>query len=460
MTLSTLPLLVLIAFLWWRTKGELLPILLFTSIFDAAAALNLAGTPVSPWLFALILCLPVKAFSGRLRLRPIPGLNKHAFRALVVFIGYALLSSVLFPFVFHGIPVSNSRNGLNVPLAWSMSNFTQPTYLAAAFTVYLLGIHSSREQLRNALTWYIRACVTIAVIAMYQLANATLHIPYPAALLYTNTTHVIYDAYKIGGVWRLNSTLSEASEMAFFLGIGLALQSWHLATHRVRWQSAGSFLLMLTALMLTVSTVGYACLCAILLGGMLLYLHHSFRRQGAAPFKLILLLILISAAVPLAIFTDVGHTVEKVFQTVFIDKVNSDSYRERTLWNTLALQTSHASFYFGAGWGSVRASSFACSIMGNVGIPGTLLFIFFLIQLLRPLLHRARYARFEMYERSLFGIAVMLVALLIATPDPIMPIIWVLFACATASKPRLRASVPSRPATPAGIPTLVTQVQE
>ncbi len=121
---------------------------------------------------------------------------------------------------------------------------------------------------------------------------------------------------------------------------------------------------------------------------------------------------------------------------MFVDKVNSDSYRERTLWNTLALQTSHDSYYFGAGWGSVRASSFACSLMGNVGIPGVLLFCFFLFQLVRPLFRPHRYARFELYERSLFAIAVMLVALVVATPDPVMPVIWVLFAVAVAAKPR------------------------
>lgn len=437
MTASTLPLLALIAFLWWRTKGDLLPIILFSSIFDAASAVNVAGVPVSPWLLAMILCLPAKLLSGSWKPRPIPDLNRSAFRALVIFVGYALLSSVVFPFVFHGILVSNSRNGLNTHLSWSMSNFTQPTYLVAAFIVFLLGVTSSREQLRNALTWYVRGCVTIAVIAMYQLANATLHIPYPAALLYTNTTHVIYDAYKINGVWRLNSTLPEASEMASYLGIGVALQGWHLATHRIRRQSAAAFLLMLTALVLTVSTVGYACLGTIAVGGILLYLRYSIQRQGIAPVKLLLVLGLVSAAVPLLILTDAGHTINKVFQTVFINKLDSDSYRERSMWNALALQTSHDSLYFGAGWGSVRASSFVCSVLGNVGVPGALLFIFFLLQLVRPLFHRRRYARFDMYERSLFAIAVMLVALLVAVPDPIMPIIWVLFACATASKPRL-----------------------
>ena len=460
MTASTLPLLVLIAFLWWRTKGELLPIILFTSIFDAASAFNVAGSPISPWILALLVCLPLKAFSGKLRWKPVAGLNRPAFRALLLFVGYAVFSSVAFPFLFHGILVSNSHNGLNTHLSWTFSNFAQSSYLLAAFTVYLLAIHSTREQLRNAVTWYIRACVCIAIIAMYQLANAVVHVPYPSALLYTNTTHVIYDAYKIGGVWRLNSTLTEASEMAFYLGTGLALLGWHLATHRIRWQSAASFLLMLTAMVLTVSTVGYACLGTIVVGGILLYLRYSFRRRGAAPFKVLLVLGVVGAAVPLLLLTGAGHTIGKVFETVFINKVDSDSYRERSLWNTLALQTSHDSYYLGAGWGSVRASSFACSLMGNVGIPGVLLFLVFILQLLRPLFTPRRYAHFEMFERSLFAIAIMLVALLIATPDPIMPVIWVLFAVATASKPR-NVSAPGRAIVreelPLGRPTLVPQ---
>ncbi len=462
MTASTLPLLVLIAFLWWRTKGELLPIILFISIFDAASAFNVAGSPIAPWILALLVCLPIKALTGKLRWKPIAGINQSAFKALLLFVGYAVFSSVAFPFLFHGILVSNSHNGLNTHLSWTFSNFAQPSYLLAALTVYLLAIHSTREQLRVAVAWYIKACICIAFFSMYQLANALVHIPYPSAILYTNTTHVIYDAYKIGGVWRLNSTLPEASEAAFYLGTGLALLGWHLATHRIRWQSAAGFLLMLTALVLTVSTVGYACLGSIAVGGLLLYVRYSFRRKSLAPVKVLLVLGLIAVAVPLLLLTDAGHTVSKVFETVFVNKVDSDSYRERSLWNTLALQTSHDSYYLGAGWGSVRASSFACSLMGNVGIPGVLLFLVFILQLLRPLLRPRRYARFEMFERSLFAIAIMLVALLIATPDPIMPIIWVLFAVATASKPR-NVMAPGRISTrqePApGRPTLVPQQQ-
>ncbi len=463
MTASTLPLLVLIAFLWWRTKGQLLPIILFTSIFDAAAALTVAGSPVAPWLFALIVCLPIQALTGKLRIRPVPGINRGAFRALVLFVGYAALSALLYPLLFHGILVSNSHNGLNQHLSLGITNFTQTTYLLAAFTVFLLAVHSSREQLRSAVQWYIRACVCIALFSLYQLANATLHVPFPSAVLYTNTAHTIYDAYKINGVWRLNSTLTEASEAALYLGTGLALLGWHMVAHRIRWQSAASFLLILTALVLTVSTVGYCCLAIIALGGALFFVHNSFRGKGAAPAKVLALLAVVAVAVPLFTLTSASETVTKVFDGVFVDKVDSDSYRERTLWNTLALQTSHDSLYFGAGWGSVRASSFVCSLLANAGIPGALLFLYFLFELARPLLRPRRYVRFELYERSLFGLAVVLTALAVASPDPIEPIIWVLFAVATASKPRRAprfepASLPQAPRRPR--PALRPQSQE
>ncbi len=444
MTASTIPVLLLIALLWWRAKGELLPIVLFCSAFDAASALNVGGAPISPWVFALAICLPIQAFTGKLRWKPIPGLNRPAFYALLLFMGYALFSSAAFPFLFHGIFVSNARNGLNGHLAWTFSNFAQPCYLISAYTVFLIAIHSTREQLRNALNWYVYSCVCLSLFSMYQLLNAVAHVPYPTAILYTNTTHMIYSAYKIGGLWRLNSTLSEASSVAFYLGMGIALQGWHLATHRIRFKSAAAFLLMLTAMILTVSTLGYACLATVICLGGFMYGRYSFRRQGMAPVKMILFLILLAAVVPALLLTDLGPGIAKVFRNVFIDKVGSDSYRERSLWNALALQTSHDSYYFGAGWGSVRASSFACSLMGNVGIPGTLLFVTFLLQLARPLFRPRRYARFEMFERSLFALFVMLVGLVVAGSDPISPMSWVLFAVATASKPLAKRTIPLR----------------
>ncbi len=107
----------------------------------------------------------------------------------------------------------------------------------------------------------------------------------------------------------------------------------------------------------------------------------------------------------------------------------------------------------------MRASSLACSLMGNVGIPGVLLFTLALLQMLRPLARPRRYARFDMFERSLFALAIVILAHLIAGSDPIAPILWVLFAVVTASKPRrlVEAPVPRYENLSAGRSILVPQ---
>jgi hypothetical protein len=171
-----------------------------------------------------------------------------------------------------------------------------------------------------------------------------------------------------------------------------------------------------------------------------------------APLKLILLLAVLTTIIPLLLVTNFGHTVSKVFDSVFINKVDSESYRERSLWNDLALQSAKDTYYMGAGWGSVRASSFICSLLGGIGLPGTLLFFYFLYRLARPALSPRRYAHYDLYDRSLFAIAVMMVALALAGADPVEPLIWMLFGVAAASKPR--ASFPVQYSDGAEIQTL------
>jgi predicted Co/Zn/Cd cation transporter (cation efflux family) len=96
----------------------------------------------------------------------------------------------------------------------------------AVVVVFLLAVSSKRKDLEDALDWYMRGCVTAAIVAVYQLANAITHIPYPDAVLYSNPSYVIYRAYKINGLWRLNGPFTEASDMAGAMVVGLALVGW------------------------------------------------------------------------------------------------------------------------------------------------------------------------------------------------------------------------------------------
>ena len=68
--------------------------------------------------------------------------------------------------------------------------------------------------------------------------------------------------------------------------------------------------------------------------------------------------------------------------TLFLDKGQSLSGQERMRWNAQALRNLGDSYGLGLGIGSVRASGGAASVLGNLGVLGTLAYLWFLFVLL------------------------------------------------------------------------------
>jgi len=431
-TASTVPLIILLMVLWRLSRGELLSIVLFVSIFGAASAINVAGAGVAPWTFAMAIGIVVKALRGFPRLRIIAGCNVAAVRLLLVFVCYAIWTGMVHPFLFHGITVLSAHGGAQ-PLHWGTANLFQIIYLIQLVTLYLIGIFSTRATLQSAMKWYVRGCLVISFFAFYQLANAVLHIPYPSSLLYSNPVYVIYPAYKINGMWRLNSTLTEASSMAFYLSVGIALQGWRVLTEPLRWCSSLVLPILVVSLLLTQSTTGYLCLIFILAVAGILYGIYLLRR-GRIP-RAIFIWFVLFAIVGTVMFatTSAPAVVQKEIKSVLLEKENSASYRERTAANVGAMQSAEQTYFLGAGWGSLRCSGIVYMLIGTVGIPGLLLFVTFLASLFVPLLSkRQAFSRSWLYEPALFATVVCVFAMALAGAEPVLPILWVLFAAASA----------------------------
>ena len=143
-TATTVPLILLLIVLWRLTKGELLSIILFVSIFGGASAINIAGSGVAPWTFALAIGIALKLFIGFPRPHFIAGCNVTAVRLLLIFVCYAIWTGMVHPFLFHGITVFSPHGGTQ-PLSWGTANLFQIFYLLAVVTVYLLALFSTRE---------------------------------------------------------------------------------------------------------------------------------------------------------------------------------------------------------------------------------------------------------------------------------------------------------------------------
>jgi hypothetical protein len=436
-TASTVPLIVLFIVLWRLTGGELLSIILFVSIFGAASAINIGGSGVAPWTFALALGIVLKVLGGFPRPRHIAGCNVAAVRLLLAFVCYAIWTGMVHPFLFHGITVMSPHGGAQ-PLSWGTANLFQIIYLIAVVTVYLLGVFSTRETLQSAVTWYVRGCSVISFFGLYQLANAVAHVPYPSSILYSNPVYVIYPAYKINGMWRLNSTLTEASSMAFYLIVGIALQGWRVLTGPFRWGSSLLLSILVVSLLLTQSSTGYLSLIFTLAIAGILY--GSYLLRGGRIPRTIFLGFVLFAIVGTVVFatTSASVLVHKEIESVLLEKKNSSSYRERTASNAAAIKSAQQTYLFGAGWGSLRCSGLGYMLVGTVGVPGLLLFLMFLGTLFAPLVFRRKVSsRGDLYIRSLFATVVSIFAMALAGAEPVSPILWVLFAAASAG-PQMR----------------------
>ncbi len=434
-TASTLPLLLLIAILWRVTRGRVLSIVLFTSMFGAASALNLGGIGVSPWLFTLCLCLVVKlALHGHRPFALAPGCNKIAVGLFLLFLGWALLSAACFPYLFQGVHVDHGS--VTGPLTWRISNLAQVLYLLAVSVVYLLTIGATREERTDAVEWYVRACVAASLIAFYQLANATIHVPYPDWAFYTSPSYVIYSAYKINGLWRLNSTFCEASEMAEFLLPGAALLAWQLITSRVTPKRAAAFFLIVAALVFTLSSLAYLGLIALFVAGIIISVVRLLRHRSLSHGRVMAGIVMLAGVCLFATLSQRGvQTIANALSSTLLDKSKTDSYRERTATHDSALQTLQDTAYMGAGWGSIRASGLGYVLLGAVGIPGFLLFFGFYLAGYRPLFYRASPGvppdRFVPY---LLAVSLMLLAMVTAGSEPVTPVLWALLGAVATER--------------------------
>ena len=444
-TASTVPVLVLFLILWRATKGEVLSIVLFLSIFQAASAINLGDMGIAPWIVALLVGIVIQSAKRQTSPLVVANINVPAVRLLLAFVGYAIFSGLVYPVLFAGVLAQGSHDSSPAPLSLGIANVAQICYLLTAVAVFVLALLSSRQAVSSALDWYVRGCTVASMFAVYQLANAVAGIPYPSAMLYSNPRYVIYPAYMIDGMWRLNSTFTEASALAGHLSVGIALLGWNVFTRPLRWGSSLSLLLMVLTLLLTLSSTGYLSLIVIVIAGFALSVRGLFQSQSLARSKAILMLSVVLIFTVALLTTNIAATMNKAVHSVILDKEDSLSYRERTASNRSAMETSRQTYFMGAGWGSVRCSSLGPGFMGTIGVVGVLIFLAFLFVLARPFFTAGyRSSREDIYEKSLLGTLVILAAMMVAGNEPDQPILWALFAACVISAPSTYQAVRKR----------------
>jgi hypothetical protein len=199
-----------------------------------------------------------------------------------------------------------------------------------------------------------------------------------------NSTYSILSDTESAGFKRIVGSFVEASSFGYWT-LGYFAFATTLWLHGVGSRLTLSLgILSLLALLFSTSTTAYVGLAGYLTVQFAIvffnFLFGQIRREMfvfmiCAPFVLVLLVIAIC-------LNDVSYAYfSELLNQFVLNKMSTSSGIERSRWNEQAIQNFVDTFGFGAGNGSVRASSFPVAVIGSLGILGAASYVMFLLSI-------------------------------------------------------------------------------
>ncbi len=349
---------------------------------------------------------------------------------------WSVVSAFLFPVIFAGLPVINARavegdvaaafalGGQTSPLRWTFENLGQAAYLTLnlAAIVYVAFVSRQNGQSRRAMKALRGAIFAVAVIAMLQSFVAWRGLDFPLLFFKSNAAYSQGYGGAFDAVRRVNATFDEASYAGGFLAA--AVLGMLAARLRGGYANLSSILLLIVSLILTTATTGYA---ALVIGAILLSCYFVRRTlSGRLPRRVLWQLgggaLLAVGAVVLLLTLDaplrqaaLDSTIGKADTVSSFSRVSVDLYSLRLLAGTYGL---------GTGLGSNRPSSLGAYLLSNVGIVGSVLFVVFVLRLLKCLFRVSRSEGRGSYAMVAWMLVGILIAQGLALPDISWPPFW------------------------------------
>ncbi|MCJ2084425.1 hypothetical protein MKK88_00240 [Methylobacterium sp. E-005] len=380
-----------IACLQFGQKASLY-VFLLTSLLGAASAITLgAGGQIQPVHLFLIFLLPYLIFSKNkcanaleIITFPRPGFW------LLSFLIMSVLTAYFYPRIFEGatntFALGSSEGGQTLmltPLAPGGSNTTQSIYCVANLLcfVVVVSILDSRRHIVDLQTGFLiygSANIIFAILDIATFYSGT----EPILLVIRNTSYVLHVDEISNGLKRIAGSFTEASSFSTAT-IGVLGYTSVLWLYGVRSVWSGSVALI-SLIMLLASTSSTAIVCAPVVLGVLYLLAlkeaaTSRTSQNAKTLVIALPTLVLFVVFVLAINKSYLDGLNDFLGTLIYEKAQSQSGLERAGWNAAALQNFYDTRFLGAGLGSVRASSFVLALLSNVGVPGSILFLLFLL---------------------------------------------------------------------------------
>ncbi|MGX5668566.1 hypothetical protein ACWKW9_21610 [Rhizobium daejeonense] len=373
-------------------------IMVVSTVFGAAAAIGLPAlggpTVLVPSLFLVFFAIRmfIAAGEGPLLASMQPG---RAGFWLLLLTAFGLLSAVYFPRLLEGVTdtmtverVSSTRSTIALtPLRFSSNNITQTVYalggLVCFATVFAYFRHTGKpEHLIKAILLLAAVDLGFAVIDVVTYFTGTEYL-----LSFVRTAnYALLTASEKGGLKRISGTFPEASAFSEYTLVLFAVVA-SLWLDRVRTRETGTLsMALLVALLLSTSAtalIGLGVVVPYLWTRAVLGTMRGSTGEGrpvliAACVALIPLAVLTTFVVFPGLVDQLGDFLDEML----LSKAESQSGKERFMWNAMAYEAFLNTSGLGAGLGSARASSYILVLLSNVGLVGTTLFGLFVFSIL------------------------------------------------------------------------------
>ena len=373
-------------------QSFLVYVFLGSTLLGAAAALildSLGGTTIQP-AHLLLGFLAFKLLAHRENragaLKAV-AFGSPGFWFLVTTV-YATMTAYVMPRLFQGQTLAfavraQGPENYALPLAPTTSNLTQSVYLIGDCVCFLVLVgFGGSEAGRKCLGRAALACVILNLV--FAVLDLTTYLTGTTEVMsfIRNSTYSLLSDTEIAGFKRIVGSFVEASSFGYWT-LGYCAFATSLWLNGVAPRLTLSLsMLSLVALLFSTSTTAYVGLSVYLFAQLVLIGYNAMVRPVrpqmilfavALPFAISLLVILICLNdASYAYFAD-------LLNTLVFNKLSTSSGIERSSWNSQAIQNFLDTYGFGAGNGSVRASSFPVAVIASLGILGGIAYAMFLL---------------------------------------------------------------------------------
>lgn len=309
--------------------------------------------------------------------------------ALALFL-YCCLSALWVPSVFSGatevFTIARNANVLgirSIPLGPTAGNLTQLFAISLSLAAFLaLATHSRTDpdprRIEQAMAVATGLNLALGLIDIGSAAIGASHLMDP---LRTANYSILSEA-RMMGFKRMIGGFPEASSFGSF---SMGLLGFWLNRFLVDPKSKQALWMLGIALFCVVRSTSSAAYVALVVFIGVYAIYGIATRIGSVLSKQIVItailgvLLVWHAMILIYAAYELVEPVTAFLNEILFDKLGSDSGVERMSWNAQALRNLMDTWLIGAGLGSGRASNWLLSSLGSVGVPGTGLFVVFLI---------------------------------------------------------------------------------